>query len=38
MNSSIHDLSKFSDHSDCHVEMYHSGSKKRTRKTSDNMI
>lgn len=38
MNSSIHDLIKFSDHSDCHVEMYQRGSKKKNRKTGDNMI
>jgi len=38
VNSRIHDLIKFSDHSDCHVEMYQRGSKKRTRKTSDDMI
>ena len=38
MNSSIHDLIKFSDHSDCHVEMYQRESKKKNRKTGDNMI
>lgn len=29
---------RFSDHSGCRVEMYQRGSKKRSRKTSDNMI
>lgn len=38
MNSRIHDLIKFSDHADCHVDMYQKGSKKRARKTGDDMI
>lgn len=34
----LYGLIKFSDHSDCHAEVYRRGSKKRSRKTSDKMI